>query len=90
MKYCLSPREIPKAEPEGSGNFSLYTRTRVTTRGCPDFWWNFKTFISKLHYLFPSQSIFNYANKFLSRSKTSAFRTTIDGGAKNPVGGLID
>ena len=28
-------------------------------RGCPDFWWNFKTFISKLHNLFLSQSIFN-------------------------------
>ena len=28
-------------------------------------------------------------NKFLSRSKTSAFRTTIDGGAKNPVGGGV-
>ena len=58
---------------------------RILTRGCPDFWWNFKTFISKLHNLFPSQSIFNlslcyhvlkgnYPNKFLSRSKTSAFR----------------
>ena len=32
---------------------------QVQTRGCPDFWWNFKTFISKLHNLFPSQSIFN-------------------------------
>ena len=34
MKYCLSPREIPRAEPdgfpEGSGNISLYTPTRVT------------------------------------------------------------
>ena len=31
MKYCLSPREILKAEPkgfpEGSGNISLYTLT---------------------------------------------------------------
>ena len=31
----------------------------IHTRGCLDFWWNFKTFISKLHNLFPSQSIFN-------------------------------
>ena len=34
MKYCLSPREIPRAEPdgfpEGSGNISLYTPTGVT------------------------------------------------------------
>ena len=34
MKYCLSPKEIPRAEPEGfpegSGNISLYTPTRVT------------------------------------------------------------
>ena len=31
----------------------------VWNSGCPDFWWNFKTFIFKLHNLFPSQSIFN-------------------------------
>ena len=34
MKYCLSPREIPRAEPqgspEGSGNISSYTKTQVT------------------------------------------------------------
>ena len=34
MKYCLSPKEIPRAKPEwfpeGSGNISSYTRTRVT------------------------------------------------------------
>ena len=34
MKYCLSPREFPRAEPggfpEGSGNISLYTPTQVT------------------------------------------------------------
>ena len=34
MKYRLSPREIPRAESEGflvgSGDISLYTRTRVT------------------------------------------------------------
>ena len=34
MKYCLSPREIPRAEPEGfpegSGDISLYTLTLVT------------------------------------------------------------
>ena len=34
MKYCLSPREIPRAEPEGfpegSGNISSYTPTQVT------------------------------------------------------------
>ena len=29
----------------------------------------------------------NYPNKFLSRSKTSAFGSTIGCGAKNPVGG---
>ena len=31
----------------------------------------------------------NYPNKFWSRSKTSDFRTTIDGGAKNPGGGGV-
>ena len=34
MKYRLSPREIPRAEPEGfpegSGDISSYTPTRVT------------------------------------------------------------
>ena len=34
MKYCLSPKEIPRAEPEGfpkgSGNISLYTPPLVT------------------------------------------------------------
>ena len=30
MKYCLSPREISRAEPEGSGNISLYTPTQIT------------------------------------------------------------
>ena len=34
MKYSLSPKEIPRAEPEGfpegSGNISMYTPTRVT------------------------------------------------------------
>ena len=39
----------------------IITKVGVGTRGCPDFWWNFKTFI----------------------------RTTIDGGAKNPVGGGV-
>ena len=29
------------------------------TRAFPEVWWIFKTFISKLHNLFPSQSIFN-------------------------------
>ena len=33
MKYCLSPKEMPSAEPEGfpegSGNISSYTLTRV-------------------------------------------------------------
>ena len=68
----------------------------VQIRGWPDFWWNFKTFISKLHNLFPSQNSLcyhvlkgNYPNKFLNRSKTSAFRTTIDSGAKNSVGGVV-
>ena len=28
----------------------------VMTRALPEFWWNFKTFISKLLNLFPSQS----------------------------------
>ena len=31
----------------------------VQTRAFPEVWWTFKTFISKLHNLFPSQSIFN-------------------------------
>ena len=31
----------------------------------------------------------NYPNKFLSKSKTSAFRTTVGCGAKNPVGGSV-
>ena len=34
MKYCLSPKEIPRAEPdgfpEGSGNISSYTPPLVT------------------------------------------------------------
>ena len=34
MKYCLSPRKSPRAQPkqfsEGSGNISLYTLTQVT------------------------------------------------------------
>ena len=34
MKYCLSPREIPRAVfegfPEGSGKISSYTPTQVT------------------------------------------------------------
>ena len=30
MKYRLSPREIPRAEPEGSGDISLYNPTLVT------------------------------------------------------------
>ena len=34
LKYCLSPKEIPRAPPSGfpsgSGNISLYTPTRVT------------------------------------------------------------
>ena len=32
----------------------------VGTRAFPEVWWNFKTFILKLHNLFPSQSIFNF------------------------------
>ena len=35
MKYCLSPRESPRAEPEGFseglGNFSLYTPPQLET-----------------------------------------------------------
>ena len=31
----------------------------VIIRAFPEVWWTFKTFISKLHDLFPSQSIFN-------------------------------
>ena len=34
MKYCLSPREIPRTDsegfPKGSGNISLYTQTGIT------------------------------------------------------------
>ena len=30
MKYCLSPRKIQRAEPEGSGNILLCTPTQVT------------------------------------------------------------
>ena len=32
MKYCLNPKEIPRAEPEGLGNISSYTLTLVTTQ----------------------------------------------------------
>ena len=39
----------------------MFAKTQgVKTRGCSAFWWNFKTFISKLHNLFPSQSIFGF------------------------------
>ena len=38
---------------------NFHTVPSVPTRAFPEVWWTFKTFISKLHNLFPSQSIFN-------------------------------
>ena len=37
----------------------VLTKSGVNTRAFPELWWTFKTFISKLHNLFRSQSIFN-------------------------------
>ena len=38
---------------------SFKPASSLITRAFPELWWTFKTFISKLHNLFPSQSIFN-------------------------------